>query len=308
MNARSEPRGRAGRSKPAPLARVLVGTDFSIASNRALERAARLAAPGGEVHLLHVEDPAAPAAVRDEARRALASATADILKLARQSGGRRLRVTSSLRLGAAYVEIIRCARETGAELVVLGRGGSAAPRGRVIGATAARVMRMSDVPTLLVGSRTRGPYRRPLIAVELDPSARDLMELARRVVSSDEVPLRIIHVYRVPFESYYLANRERSAAGYFREVRKAAAASLAALLDSIGSRRYLVHPVLLRGNARSAIPREAARCHADLVVVGTHARSGVSHALLGSVAESVIENTSRDVLVARPVRFTFIPP
>jgi nucleotide-binding universal stress UspA family protein len=29
---------------------------------------------------------------------------------------------------------------------------------------------------------------------------------------------------------------------------------------------------------------------------------------LGSVAERVIDNTARDVLVARPVRFAFVPP
>lgn len=266
------------------------------------------AAGAREAHLLHVEPPDAPAAVREKARRALASATADFLQVAQQAGGRGVRASSSLRAGAPYVEIIRCAREKGAGIVVLGRGGPAASRGGALGATAARVMRMSNVPTLLVGRRPRGPYRRPLIAVDIDPSARDLLELTRRMVSGDEVPLRIVHVYRVPFESYYLASRDRSATGYFRGARKAAAASMAAMLEAIGSRRYRLDPVLRRGDARTAILREAARCHADLVVLGTHGRSGVAHMLLGSVAEWVIENTSRDVLVARPVRFTFIPP
>jgi nucleotide-binding universal stress UspA family protein len=38
---------------------------------------------------------------------------------------------------------------------------------------------------------------------------------------------------------------------------------------------------------------------ADLLALGTHGRSGLAHALLGSVAEAVIHAASCDVLVAR---------
>lgn len=309
MKARSEPRRRADRAPPAPLARCLVATDFSAGARRAVERAARLAAAGGgEVHVLHVAPPGTPEAAQKKARHALASTMSVIRELATQAGARRVRATSSVRTGDPYVEIIRYAREFAADVVVIGRGRPGVVRRRVIGSTAARVMRMSDVPTLLVGRGSRGPYRRPLIAIEIDPSARDLIELTHRIVGSNEVRLRICHVYRVPFESYYRASRDRSGAAYFRDARKAAVASMAALLESIGSPQHLVDTVLRRGDARSAIANEAARYRADLIALGTHGRSGVSHILLGSVAEWVIESTSRDVLVARPVRFTFVPP
>lgn len=308
ITAPSGSRTRRERFASAPLARYLVATDFSLASMRALERAAWLAAAGGEVHLLHVELPDAPKPACQKARRALASAMAVVRDVARQSGVRRVRATTSLRTGDPYIEIIRCAREIGADVVVIGRGEPGRLRRSAIGTTAARVMRMSDVPTLLVGRHPRGPYRRPLVAVEIDPSARDLIAFTRRVVGSDEVPLRILHAYRVPFESYFRANRDGSTAAYFREARKVAATSLGRMLESIGSRHFRLQTVLRRGNARSAIPKEAARCRADLIALGTHGRSGVSHMLLGSVAEWVIESASRDVLVARPVRFTFVPP
>ena len=40
----------------------------------------------------------------------------------------------------------------------------------------------------------------------------------------------------------------------------------------------------------------------DLVVVGSHGRTGLSRALLGSVAESVVRHAARPVLVARTRR------
>lgn len=309
MTAPPGMRTRADRSAPAPVARCLVATDFSPASTRVLERAARLVAAGaGEAHVLHVQRPDTPEPLRREARGALATAMALIREVAREAGTRRVRATASLRVGEPYVEIIRCAREIGADLVVIGRGGSAGSRQSPIGTTALRVTRMSDVPTLLVGRHSRRAYRRPLVALEIDPSARKLMELTRRVVGSNEIPLRVVHAFTVPFESYFRATRDSSGEAYFRGARREAKAAMSSMLDSTGSRQYPLEAILRHGNARSVILNEAVRCRADLIALGTHGRSGVSHLLLGSVAEWVIENTSRDVLIARPVRFTFAPP
>jgi nucleotide-binding universal stress UspA family protein len=43
-------------------------------------------------------------------------------------------------------------------------------------------------------------------------------------------------------------------------------------------------------------------------VLSTHARVGLAHALLGSVAEQVLETLPCDALITRPSRFTFRMP
>jgi nucleotide-binding universal stress UspA family protein len=40
--------------------------------------------------------------------------------------------------------------------------------------------------------------------------------------------------------------------------------------------------------------------HADLVVIGTHGRTGLQHALMGSVAERVVRRATCPVLTVRP--------
>jgi nucleotide-binding universal stress UspA family protein len=59
--------------------------------------------------------------------------------------------------------------------------------------------------------------------------------------------------------------------------------------------------VLLRtGDARDVINQTAKDLHADLIVMGTHGRRGVSRALLGSVTETVVRTAPCPVLTVRP--------
>lgn len=56
---------------------------------------------------------------------------------------------------------------------------------------------------------------------------------------------------------------------------------------------------VLSGRPADSITEYAAAEHFDLIVMGTHGRSGVSHALLGSVAERVVRAASCPVLTVR---------
>jgi nucleotide-binding universal stress UspA family protein len=58
------------------------------------------------------------------------------------------------------------------------------------------------------------------------------------------------------------------------------------------------------GKAASAIVACAKEGDYDLIVMGTHGRTGVEHALIGSVAEQVVRNASCAVLTVRPDRET----
>jgi universal stress protein A len=57
-----------------------------------------------------------------------------------------------------------------------------------------------------------------------------------------------------------------------------------------------------------AIVNYAKEVHADIIVVGTHGRSGVSRLLMGSVAEHVVRAAPCPVLVVRPREHEFVLP
>jgi universal stress protein A len=61
-------------------------------------------------------------------------------------------------------------------------------------------------------------------------------------------------------------------------------------------------------DAAAAIVEYAKEVHADIIVVGTHGRSGVSRLLMGSVAEHVVRTAPCPVLVVRSREHEFVVP
>lgn len=285
---------------PSPLERVLLATDFSPNAEHAAERIGHLPlAESAEVRLLFV----AP----DEASGA--STSAPPLEAAAESLGRRLerRVTAEVASGSAFVEIIRAARRHAAQLVVLGRHSKKGSKWG-LGTTAAQVVRQGSTPVLVVSAAPAGPYARPVVAVDLSEVSRTVLDLSRLVVGA-AVPLCLVHAYHVPFEGFMSVSISRNDLAAFRaEYRSRPEAAMARLLAETGEDARGSRATIRQGEPRALIVRELARRRADLVVLGTHGRTGLSHLLLGSVAEWILEGAPCDVLISRPERFTFELP
>lgn len=67
-------------------------------------------------------------------------------------------------------------------------------------------------------------------------------------------------------------------------------------------RRPRIHTLVLRGAPAQVIVETAARCRVDLIVMGTHGRTGMAPLLIGSVAEKVIRTARCPVLTVRRCR------
>jgi nucleotide-binding universal stress UspA family protein len=68
----------------------------------------------------------------------------------------------------------------------------------------------------------------------------------------------------------------------------------------------VVHAELAEDTA-GAIARAATRLDVDVIAIGTHGRTGMSHVLMGSVAEAVVRNATVPVLVVGP-KVKVVPP
>ena len=83
-------------------------------------------------------------------------------------------------------------------------------------------------------------------------------------------------------------------------------------LDELPEPGWLKSERLIRevrvGTPFLEIVRYAQETNCDLIVIGTHGRSGLAHVLLGSTAEKVVRKAPCPVLTVRPEGHTFVMP
>lgn len=99
-----------------------------------------------------------------------------------------------------------------------------------------------------------------------------------------------------------------AAGEYLADLQKSAEKAIAALPpDGWGDGLTVVRTVLV-GTPFLEIVRYAREQDADLIVIGTHGRSGLVHVLMGSVAEKVVRKSPCPVLTVRPEGHQFVMP
>jgi nucleotide-binding universal stress UspA family protein len=140
--------------------------------------------------------------------------------------------------------------------------------------------------------------RRVLLATDFSTPSRDAFVEAVSLARREEARLTIVHVHE-PLPSLI------SAGDLLAELFERTARRADEVLDEWRreAERLGVAGVEARrvdGVAWHEIVEIARATHADAIVVGTHGRTGVRHALVGSVAEKVVRHAPCTVVVVRP--------
>lgn len=270
---------------------IVVGTDFSKGSQRAVSRARRLAERLAlRLVSAHVVDPAHADVGDIESARSMA---------ARQLGSATAKVASGsvmTPVGSPWAEIGRLAQDEAARLIVLGVH---QPRHDIesffLGSTAERVLRSVHCAMLLARLPANRPYRRALVAVDLHDHAPELLSATRALLP--DTTLEIVHCV-----SQKESRRARAAEhALHRHVTSPTQERLLQLALSAGldMDRHHVHIATARDPRHRLL--ELAKFHsADVIAMGTHARTGLNRLLIGSCAEYVVRAAGVDVLVVPP--------
>jgi nucleotide-binding universal stress UspA family protein len=139
--------------------------------------------------------------------------------------------------------------------------------------------------------------RNILLATDFSSASGAALNYALAIARRYESQLYVAHVIRP--DAYQLVPPE-SAAATLELVRRSAEQSMADLLIS-GRLRGIPHQVLLeQGELWTVLSKLIQENDIDLVVVGTHGRTGVQRVVLGSVAEQIFRLSDRPVLTVGP--------
>jgi universal stress protein A len=140
--------------------------------------------------------------------------------------------------------------------------------------------------------------RRILHATDFSPACRPALASAVELAMQDRARLLLLHVLTPP--SPFLgdslpASYVELQAGARRDAERRLAAALVRAKKA-GAR---VQATLVAGAPSEEIIRSARRWRADLIVIGTHGRTGIGRVFMGSVAERVLPRAPCPVLTVR---------
>ncbi|GGO50742.1 Nucleotide-binding universal stress protein, UspA family [Roseovarius pacificus] len=282
---------------------ILVATDFSERSDRALRRATLLALQfGATLALVHVVDDDQPRRIVEAERDAAAALLRQTAATLEEMDGVvcRTRVV----LASPFLGILEAVADMSPDLLVIGPHRRQVLRDVFIGTTAERVIRSVDCPVLMVNAPPAGPYGHIMQTTDLSDCSRDALRRFSLLGIGAGARNSLLHTFHAPALRLVMGHvmQKEDREKHLADERRDAALELSRFVASvdIGQARQV-----LRYEASPApheILKAANEEDADLIVMSTHGRSGLLKMLLGSVTEQVFRTAQIDVLAIPPQR------
>ena len=173
-----------------------------------------------------------------------------------------------------------------------------------IGTTAERVIRTGPFPVLMVKKEVDRPYAKALAAIDASKVSAHALKTALSLGLLDHVPFDIVHAYRAVGKGRLLVAgvTQSEIDSYANSERQEAAAELHALLAEHGLDEHGYPLRIEEGRPFDVISGVVNEVMPDLLVIGTHGRSGIAKLLMGSVAEEVLRSLDVDILAVPPIQ------
>jgi universal stress protein A len=139
-------------------------------------------------------------------------------------------------------------------------------------------------------------FRKILCPIDFDYDSTAALNVACELAEVNDATIHLLHVARVPPQDMDVPLPFDADPRWERAARLRLERLARERLD--GKVRYQIHVV--SGTPDDDVLRMADALHVDLVVMATHGRKGLSHFILGSVAERVMREARCPVLTIRP--------
>jgi nucleotide-binding universal stress UspA family protein len=136
-----------------------------------------------------------------------------------------------------------------------------------------------------------GVFKQVVLASDFSEASAGAVHLATSIARESGAALTVVHVSELPVFPEAIPP-----ADMLRSITEADGRKLDVLLASVRERCPEAKRVLRTGSAWEEILAASAEAKADLVVLGTHGRRGLLHAMMGSVAERVVRLSPVPVL------------
>jgi len=271
--------------------RILLASDFSARSDRPLDRALLLTREwNGHLLIGHVLEKGTKGAERPTIEEMTHILRGDLPETAAQA---ELIVKS----GSPPSVLAALAKDSGSDIIVTGVARYNSWGDYFLGTAVDYIIRHAEVPVLVVRKRPLQPYSQMLVATDFSDCALHALVDAARLFP--DIPITLIHAWHVPFEAFL--NSE----SVHQDLRHNSLSDMTnflgnAAIDSVTRAR--ISAVVEEGELGTVISHHIKTAGGDLLVLGTHGRSGFVHATIGSRASDLLNSALADVLIVRDDR------
>lgn len=250
---------------------------------------------GAMLHLVHAFHPPGQilsAVVAEDVERVRNDMESRLRARAKEAGAKD-RFACHVAAGSTADVILDVAQQANADLVMVGATRRGQLAGSVVGTTAQRVLRASAVPVLVQRDPEHGIPRRILFTTDLSELSEGVHRRGLDLVAGlwpDRHP---------EFRSLFVAGDDVLLPPPVHQLalRAKAEERLIEFLAKVVPAQTSIEPTVRLGTSAGEILAEAQDWNADLLVLGTHGRRGISRFLIGSVAEKATLRAPCNVLL-----------
>lgn len=278
----------------ADLRNILVATDLSARSDRAMARALNIAVEhGAKVTALSVVDDAMPRDLVDPLLTRIKARLVDMPK----AQGVDVDFTPKVIVGDPTETILTETSTMAPDLLVLGTHRPRPFLDSLRETTMQRIVRRTDTSVLLARDPAHRAYDAIDIACDFSPAATAGLRLAQQI--APQAGLTPIHVVYIPYQGMLGDVADHSSAlkkTFLAEAKRYDTEwrNNTELPDGVKTTEFAV------GSAFGVLAERARRDTCQMITAGAHGRVGASPAILGSLASDLMRDPPCDVLIARP--------
>ncbi len=148
-------------------------------------------------------------------------------------------------------------------------------------------------------------FERILLPTDFSDHAAYAQRYAVSLARQYEAQLHLIHVAQL---YSYVVDFGVDSTSQYDSVLSTLTQMMDAAVDKLSGEPFPLQGEVIQGEPIQEIVRTARDDHSDLIVMGTHGRSALSHVLLGSIAEKVVRKAPCPVLTVRLPGHDFAMP
>ena len=143
-------------------------------------------------------------------------------------------------------------------------------------------------------------FRKIMVATDGSELVRKAVDSAIEIAKLSEAKLYAVHVIAIGRLYSIISSRDAEWKKTMKEQLTTEGKEATAYVENAGRAANVeVESVILEGNPANEIIDFAEKNDIDLIVMGTHGKTGIQRFLIGSVAENVVRHSKRAVLVVK---------